>query len=207
MILGLKYKTKLWDKIYSVVFETDWVRWVYCFVWCTKTGSDTPRYSRTDDHVWTSPGTGSAGGFVRPRDLEVILTTPSALRKLSNSWSSVILWGNTMLYQPRHSSYKSPSSWLINILALVGWGDHCAMSLLSICPLFVRYLSAFCPQIYGVSAIVRTIFEVKSLKLLEWRGSEVRGAHQWRIHLRAKNSLFFDFFSKESRLLLISVLE
>ena len=36
------------------------------------------------------------------------------------------------------------------------------------------YLSAFCPQIYGLSALVRTIFGVKLLILLEAKGLKIR---------------------------------
>ena len=55
-----------------------------------KTVSDTPRNGRTDAYVWDSSGVWSAGGATLPRELEVILTTPSAFLKNSNSWCSVI---------------------------------------------------------------------------------------------------------------------
>ena len=66
------------EKILLIAFKNNWKWGILCFVRCTKTGSDTPRYSRTDDHVWDSSGVWSAGGATLPRDLEVILTTPLA---------------------------------------------------------------------------------------------------------------------------------
>ena len=134
-------------KILLIAFKNNWKLGIICFFWCTKTGSNTPRNSRTDAYVWDSSGVWSDWGATLPRDLEVILTTTSAFLKHSNSWCSVIFWG-TLSKEFPILFYKRPVSWSMYIIFLVGWGSHpskFSMSLLSICPHFVRKLT-ICPQ-------------------------------------------------------------
>ena len=133
------------EKILLIAFKNNWKWGILCFVWCAKTGSDTHRRSRTDAYVWDSPGVWSDWGATLPRDLEVILTTPSALLKSSNSWSSVIFWGILWNEPTFVLSYNRPVFWSLYLFFLVGWGSHpsiFSMSLLSICLQFVCNLSA-----------------------------------------------------------------
>ena len=78
------------EKILLIAFKNNWKWGILCFVRCTKTGSSTPRNSRTDAYVWSSPRVWSDGGATLPRDLEVIATTPLAFLNISSSWDSVI---------------------------------------------------------------------------------------------------------------------